>query len=231
MPKSSTNIPHFAFTHHRIGRSHVTSYEERKPFAKLVPVEDASHLPALDRVRCLGLASLHFAEKQTGPARDQLLEQAFLHLNRAYKGGLQDAPVLAGLAYLLWNEDDPNALPFAEQALDTPGCEPDSKVNALIIVGDMNLRSGNFAKATRAFKQLTAVRLRAVDWQMLGVCRLNEGDPHGAADAFRKALSLQPDQYELYGLLAEAQANAGNQQDAERTRATAENVRKLLLSR
>ena len=228
MPKSNTNIPHFAFTHHRIGRTHVTAYQKRTASANLVPVEMVSHLPDLDRERCLGLASLHYAEKQTGPEREQLLNQAFLHLNRAYEGGLQDAPVTAGLAYLFWNQDDRSALPFAERALEVPDCEPDSKVNALIILGDMNLRQGNFSLAKRAFEQLTTIRLRVVDWQMLGVCRLSEDDPKGAVAALRKALSLQPDQYELYGLLAEAQAKAGDEQAAERTRQKAEKVRKLL---
>ncbi len=228
MPKSDTNIPHFAFTHHRIGRDHVTSYQKRTASARLVPVEDVSHLPILDRERCLGLASLHFGEKQTGEERDQLLKQAFLHLNQAYEGGLQDPAVTAGLAYLLWNEDDPSALKFAEHALQAPDCEPDSKVNALIIVGDMNLRNGKLSKAKRAFEQLTAIRLRAVDWQMLGVCRLDEQDADGAAAVFEKALALKPDQFEVYRLLAEAQAKAGNHQAAERTLEKAERVRKLL---
>src|SRR5262249_24330641 len=57
MPRGDTDIPHVAFTNHRIVREAPRRTAEgagRLP--ELVPTDDLSHLPPLDRQRNLGLA-------------------------------------------------------------------------------------------------------------------------------------------------------------------------------
>ena len=55
MPRGPTDIPHFSFTHHRVG-IHSTQAESAKLTAadKLVPVVDVAHLPKLEQMRLLG---------------------------------------------------------------------------------------------------------------------------------------------------------------------------------
>src|SRR5262249_33643808 len=57
MPKSSVEVPHLAFTHHRIGL-HLTAKktDEQVAATALVPVLDLSHLSTIDQQWLLGLA-------------------------------------------------------------------------------------------------------------------------------------------------------------------------------
>ncbi len=121
MPQVATDIPHVAFTHHRIGiHSETAAEEDDGELADLVPLEDASHLPELDRDRCLGLAYLEFASTQ----RDN---QAFKHYMRraaefagaARRRGLQDAFVDAGLARVYWSDAPGRTVEMAQAAIRT----------------------------------------------------------------------------------------------------------------
>ncbi|MCA9068033.1 MAG: hypothetical protein KDA84_03885, partial [Planctomycetaceae bacterium] len=103
MPKSPTDIPHFAFTHHRIGiHSPAETGSEETP-DRLVPLADVSKLPALDQDRNLGLAYLQVSD------HPEHLQHAGYYRNEArrlldsvHNRGLRDPAVNAGLARLYW---------------------------------------------------------------------------------------------------------------------------------
>ena len=103
MPRSPTEAPHVASTHHRIGLHEPTSIQDRAlaEAAQLVPVEDLSHLSPADRERSLGLANLVFAESEDGIRfRKVYLERARSLLERAQAAGLSDGTLCAALAQL-----------------------------------------------------------------------------------------------------------------------------------
>src|SRR5206468_1081597 len=58
MPSGGTEIPHLAFTHHRIGRHTAKPVDESNATPNLVASDDDSHLSEADRQRNLGLAYL-----------------------------------------------------------------------------------------------------------------------------------------------------------------------------
>ncbi|HUG20593.1 MAG TPA: multiheme c-type cytochrome, partial [Planctomycetaceae bacterium] len=67
MPKTETDIPHFAFTHHRIGihsNDQPPARTASQEMDTLVPVIEPASLPAEERERALGLAYFEFAAKQ-----------------------------------------------------------------------------------------------------------------------------------------------------------------------
>ena len=72
MPRGPTDIPHFSFTHHRVG-IHATETKSKKltESDNLVQVVDVSHLPELERLRLLGLANDIFAAKLAGGLDDE----------------------------------------------------------------------------------------------------------------------------------------------------------------
>lgn len=211
MPKSETEIPHFTFTHHRISIKHSPPEIQAKrtvQSVELVPFGDVSRLTPLDLQRCLGVA-LARPEKNMGPLA---LEQALKSLKEVERQGMRDADVLGGLAYAYWAQEDPRCLKFAEQALNSKDCDAESRIDLLIVLGDTQLRLGAFSKAEKAFAELTRIRPRYSDWQMLGVCLSLQNRHSDAIAAFEKAVELQPGSIDVHSLLADELQKIGNRE-------------------
>jgi hypothetical protein len=204
MPKGRTDIPHFAFTHHRIG-IHPPSLQEptspaRNPIprGKLVPRADLTHFSAGDQQRLWGLAELEWAEKQTQPeARRRIQQQAETHLQAAVAAGLADTAVHVALARLAWERQDlGRAREFSERALNGVP-RPQRHVDALFILGDCYLQHGRPDLALPFFEQLVTLRRASLDWSLLGYCQQQQGNPQAAWDAFRRAASIAPAESDL----------------------------------
>lgn len=207
MPKSETEIPHLTFTHHRIGIHDDSVQQKTAPQdLELVPFGDVSRLSPSDLQRCLGVA-LARPEKNLGPLA---LEQAMKNLTEVESLGMQDAQVLSSLAYAYWTQGNPQALKYAEQSLNANDLDKDTRTNALIVLGDMRLQQGSFSKAEAAFQELTKLRSRFTDWQMLGVCRSLQNRSADAIVAFQKAIEMQPGSIDVHSLLADELQKIGS---------------------
>lgn len=218
MPRSGTDIPHFAFTHHRIGTNHNLKAppKVRNRLVALVPFGDLSRLPKLEQDRCLGLAELEYSEKVQDPAHTAYRRRALRRLIRVHSSGIRDATVLAALARLFWEEDNPDCLRFATAALQEASGQPTTKINANLVIGDWHLRHGRFREAADAFRALTTIRRWDDDWKMLGICLSRQNDHKGAVRAFEKAVAIRRDKPDLHQLLAEAHQQAGNSEKAQK---------------
>jgi len=206
MPQRPTNLPHFAFTHHRIG-VHSTAGADPSPGrddVELVPLSDVSHLSPLDRQRGLGLAYFEYADHQvTAEGRRECLRRAELLLTSAAKGGLRDADVLAALAVLAWHRDDlPQAERFATEAAAKHAPGSHAPANARLVLADIEMRRGDRAAAEQSFAQLVQLRRSSDDWVLLGRLRETAGDLSGAIEAFRRAAAIHPFRSEVYRLLS-----------------------------
>ena len=207
MPKSETEIPHFTFTHHRIGINHHSQESQADAQSvELVPFGDVSRLSQLDLQRCLGVA-LARPEKNMGPLA---LEQALKNLIEVESHGMRDAQVLGSLAYAYWTQDNPKSLKYAEQTLESQGCDAETRINVLIVLGDMRLRQGLFSKAESAFRELTQLRARYSDWQMLGVCLSLQNRPSEAVNSLQRAVELQPGSIDIHSMLADELKKIGS---------------------
>jgi hypothetical protein len=72
MPRGPTDIPHFSFTHHRVGIHAARPDNDRLTESdQLVPAGDVSHLPEYEQQRLLGLANDLFAAKLAGGLDDE----------------------------------------------------------------------------------------------------------------------------------------------------------------
>ena len=111
MPASKVEIPHLAFTHHRIAihpAAAVGVREDSPAAAGLEPVLDISRLPTIDKQWLLGLAYWgHHAGKD-----DALLpsarQQAWELLNFAARNGLRGERSLRRLPRWHWNRATPS---------------------------------------------------------------------------------------------------------------------------
>jgi Flp pilus assembly protein TadD len=210
MPKSQTDIVHFAFTHHRVG-IHASQPEQSESAAgmigRLVPAGDLSHLPHQQQQRLLGLAYLEWSDKQTTPAAKRAYQDESLRLLEAsVEIQTPDPEVTAALARIYWERGaDDLALQFALQALG--GAE--HPVNALFVAGDCHLRKNNVASAMKQFEQLVQHRRLSQDWLLLGACRNHQGDLPGALAALEKAAAIDPSRLDILRLWIAVSERAG----------------------
>ncbi|MFQ5733375.1 MAG: tetratricopeptide repeat protein [Planctomycetaceae bacterium] len=232
MPRVPTDIPHFAFTHHRIGKNHARRYEDPKPDGgRLVPIGGVSHLSPRERDRCLGLAYLEFSGLSPAASADVYAERAFSLLDRVYRSGARDPTVLAALARLHWSRESPECIALATQALKSPGCPPRARANALFILGESQLRAGQVRAAIQSLEALVRIRRHPEAWVLLAIARSRNGDAPGAIRAFVRALAIRPDRPDVHSLLADEYARIGKPADARRHRETADRLSRRLGTR
>jgi tetratricopeptide (TPR) repeat protein len=219
MPSSDTNVPHVAFTHHRIG-----IHDERSakaPDAKaaqLAPVLDVAHLPAADRDRTLGLAYMRLAV-------DNLQNEKFAFyssqseelLRRAAAEGISDPATLAALSiHDKASGDLAAARQRAEAALADPAISPSDRIVATHALATLFAQEQQFSQARPLAEQLTQWRAEPGDWLLLAACRSQMRDLNGAIAALDRAIDLDPTMVNAYPRLAElyqARGEAANAQE------------------
>jgi hypothetical protein len=237
MPQRPTDVPHFAFTHHRIGlHTADLQADQRSATAnagqttQLTPLSDVSHLSRFERERGLGLAYLEFAERQNSPAaRDYCLRHAERILKGVEEAAGDDVDVLAGLAVIAWQRDDlPRAKSLAEQAASLNARQSRAHANALLILADVQIHQGDRSAASQTLQALTRLRRSSDDWLLLGRNRGALGDLAGAAEAFRRAAAIHPFRPEIHEMLAGTYIRMGDPAAAARHQSLATALADLL---
>jgi len=205
MPRTSTDIPHLAFTHHRIAiHDAEPDGEQPENLAKLVPLQTRTTPSRVDHDRDLGLASLEWSEKQTDDrAYQQHRSTARRLLESVSQRGLLDAEVDAGLSRLYWESETPAAAQFARSALKFPSMSAAARTNALFVLGDLRFRDRDFTASRDTLRQLVRHRRHAQDWMLLGLCHRQLGQTEQAIEAFQKAVSISPTRVDLREILLE----------------------------
>lgn len=194
MPESPTEIPHFAFTHHRVG-IHESAVEETKnrPPQKLVPMADVSHLSQIDQDRGLGLAYVQVSDLpehfQHGEA---YRNEARRILGDVHRRGLRDTAVDAALARLYWQVDERRTIEFAESVLATKTASPDDRATALFTLATTYFQQGKVADATPLLEELVHIRRYADAWHALSLCREQLTDIGAAVAASHQAAEISP---------------------------------------
>jgi hypothetical protein len=196
MPRSDTDVPHVAFTHHRIGR-HAAGGAAAQPPAgapDLVAVEDGPHLAEPDRRRNLGMA---YRDAAAGPALGrhaaEYRPRALGHLAAAHRAGVRDPETLYALADLsAAGGDFAGAVPFAREALRSPALQPESRAQCLHLLSLHERANGNHSGAAALLEQVVRVRQSGADWGQLAACYLNDGRFDLALPAYRRAVALRP---------------------------------------
>lgn len=210
MPRGDTDIPHVAFTHHRIGIHKGPSFNfERTP--ELVPSNDVARLPEAERQRALGIgyvASLHDA--QYAKYANVFREKGRKLLEGLHSRGMRDGMMASALAEALWQSDAAKAGAYAQEAMDDPTLSVPYRATALVIRADTLLRASNKEGAIPVLEQLVQMRRQVEDWRLLGLLYLEQGQPEKALKTLQQALAIRPYRYDVHGALAEAYRQTGN---------------------
>ena len=217
MPQVPTDIPHFAFTHHRIGLHSNRKYAEKPAGSDLVPLQDLSHLSEIDKNRSLGLACLDLYERNSGnPKYDVYRSRALDLLKQVYESGQQDASVAAALSkFALLTRNSELAQTLATEALKSTDIRPADRMKSLNVLAQFHLDAGELDLAADQLTILTRLRREPTDWFMLGVCEQRRGRTTAAVQAFEYALKIDPAQSVPHRALIPLYRTLGDSQKAQ----------------
>ncbi len=206
MPRGDTDIPHVAFTHHRIGlHSRKRPLVQPNTVPNLVPTNDVSYLSLLDQKRNLGLAYLD-AVRHPPSARYAAIfsERARILLEEVRVEGLIEGDQTAGMAQLCFATDPQLSHGYARLALQEKDLTSEGRALALIVLAHHEAQQGSFQSAIDQLEQLVTLRRFAEDWRLLGKSYLDQGQSTRALSALQTALAIRPYRYTIHVDLAEA---------------------------
>jgi tetratricopeptide (TPR) repeat protein len=222
MPQVETDIPHIAFTHHRIGIHSLAPGLPKRDSdlaagaTDLLAYGDVSHVSEAEQERCLGLAYLEASSKSDSrAASDAYRRRARSLLETALARTPGDGEVAAALAKMYWMENHSGALQLAQAALRDPRISSASRVNALFVAGEILLESGQAETALTHLKELTQLRRIAEDHLLLAGCQAELGRFAEAEEAALVAVRIDPFRAEAYDLLAKIAQQRGDSASAE----------------
>ena len=229
MPQTPTDIPHIAFTHHRIGIHRATpeatasgQAAEEKGFGELAPLSDVSHQSEIEQDRCLGLAYLEFGQKKKSAEMQSFRRRAVELLEKVRSEGIRDAQVDAALARIYWSDSPPHAARLALEALEDKPLPPSERTNALFVLADVAFRSQQWAAARSALDQLVHLRRHPIDWMLLGLSQAALEDEPSAIRSLRRAAEINPYQHDVHEQLARLFERQRQTELAERQRRLAQ---------
>jgi Cytochrome c554 and c-prime len=216
MPRGDTEVPHVAFTHHRIGLHPLKASGNGQGIPDLVPTDDVSHLSAQDQERSLGLAYLKVRRNSpSAPYAAVYRERAREHLEAVYSAGLRDADTVMGLSEIYWRVDRQRACAFAREGLQAPVVSSRTRAMALMIIGYSDFQERDDEAATASLEQLVQLRRFADDWRVLGISRLRQNQPETALVALQKALEIRPFRPSIHTAIADVYEQLGQHSLAE----------------
>lgn len=192
MPRGPTEIPHFAFNHHRIGihREQVGMSPELDELAALSSDRD---LPEYDRMRNRGIAWLQSIDASENEAISEYRRRRALEiLEPLARSAAVDADLHAALARLWLGVDAAASRRHAESALAVHDASPEAFATANYVLGILFYQSNQFVRALPFLERTATVRPTSDVWMMLSDCRELAG-VRGTLDAARRGAELAPD--------------------------------------
>jgi len=220
MPKSPTEVPHVAFTHHRIGLHPETAAPKapRAASASLIALQDQARLSDIDRDRGLGLALFELFRSPSASGKKRTdIQRARALLQGVERQGAADPPVYAALAALaVANSNTPAADRYAERVLQLEPHPSNARIDALRIVANIRFREQRFAEALIPLRELSTARRNARDWFYLGLCEQNCHNTPQALTALQRSLAIDPAQQGAHAAIAAIYDSQGRRDEAER---------------
>ena len=219
MPRSPVDIPHVAFTHHRIGIHDLSQLDEESPApprrepSELEPLDDLSSWSQAERDRALGLAYLELTQTDAGaPFAKHYRQQGQELISAAWDAGLRDADLAAPLAQSAGTAGDERAITFAEHVLAQKNVPARLRGNALLVKTDWLRRRGQIAQAADTVREVTRLRRWPSDWVLLGQLEQQAGNQPAAVAAIEKAAEIDPLRGDCHQALVDYYRQTGNQE-------------------
>ncbi len=221
MPQVETDIPHIAFTHHRIGIHKDTASDRSGKTAagRLLPFGDISHVSFDEQQRCLGLGYAEVADKEPNPDIAQAYRGRAVQLLNAFETTHDiegDGDVLAALARFAWeNQNATLAIEYASRAMNSSSISDGARVNCLLVSGDSFLQLRQSQNAIPYFEKLVQLRRRSQDWYLLGIAQFQSGQKESGMTALQHAIEIQPFRPDLRETLADMCKDTGRLAESE----------------
>jgi tetratricopeptide (TPR) repeat protein len=223
MPSSATEVAHVAFTQHRIG-IHAQSPEAGERVAEvgeLRPFIELTRLSEIDRQRSLGLAYVELVMRDSSDApRKEDAQRSTELLTKVRDAGLRDRLVDLGLAQLSSKFRRDNLLGLADSALGLPegsaapsagaALAGSAHAAALYLRAEGLAQQGSLPAAVMTLRELTGLRRRAADWQLLAYCLGAQGNDEAAIVAWETAARINPRLWKVHRHLADHYRQLGN---------------------
>lgn len=196
MPRSPTEIPHFAFTHHRIG-VHLPvpdAAATREEADELVLIPGSPAGAPLEEIRNRGLGYLQLSDATDQAARIPDYRARAEQLLQQYKrDGGNDSEVDAALARLQWGVDPQKMLRSAQAVVVAKDMSPEAWATACFTLGGTYYELSRPVEARHWLERTLTLRPTAEVYYMLSDCLDFGGDTPAAIQAARQACELAPD--------------------------------------
>jgi tetratricopeptide (TPR) repeat protein len=223
MPRGDTDIPHIAFTHHRIGHHKPRPQAEPEGVPELVPLDDGGRLGVLDQRRNLALAYLE-ASRSPPYARyaAAFRERAKEGLQSVREKGLREGVTAQALAEIALAERDfYSAAALAREALKSADASPRLRGLALTALAMSEIQNGDDRAAVGALEEVVRTRRLGEDWLLLGETYLRLDQPKKALPALQESLAIRPFRPRAHDALSRAYRRLGDVAHADEHQETA----------
>lgn len=217
MPQSPTEVPHIAFTHHRIGFHGDTVADPTATKAgELAPFQDLASETEAAVARAYGLAHLAvFRRYGNSPEYQSHLSEAERLLQQAASNS-GDAVVQAELATLAVDRRDwAHAETLSLLVLGSEHRPTEARLEALAALGQVRFQQHRFQDAVVIYRELTSNRYDARDWYFLGLCEQNCNLTAQAIQDLQQATRIDPSHLGTMDALAAILQSVGATQQAE----------------
>jgi predicted CXXCH cytochrome family protein len=217
---NSADIPHLAFTHHRVGIHDPAKIDGPPPtrprtMPTLEPILDLGALPELDRRRSLGLAYDEIAhQSQDARLARHFREQAQGLLNGVRSAGLREGAVDVALAGLNFQLDGGAVMPLAQAALDSGSLTEKQRCYALALLADSLSRAGRKQEAIPILRELAQLRRDSTQMLLLASCEQAVGDDR-CVQSLERAVQINPRLWQVHEQLGNYFRGQGDQQKAD----------------
>ena len=203
MPKKGSEVPHTAFTHHRIG-IHSDRESQSEVIAGLTPVLDTSGISQVALERCEALAKFQVMQEDPGANefRNYGMDAArsLIQLKNAGKDDSESNTVLALLAR---SQQQPAiAMDLAAEVVEKEKSPNRAKIEATRVLAQLAYQRQDYKKAVGYYLQLTSFAQEPVDHFFLGVSQQNSGDSAAAIASLSRTVELAPNYVEAHRLLS-----------------------------
>lgn len=218
MPTSATDIPHLAFTHHRVGIHAAAASADPTSASpgRLVPFL-AFSVDELEQQRSLGLANLELALHEKNPAfRRAYQRHAWKILKPVCDSGQGDGVAWSSLATLSFELEMEGYGAQAEHALTYPDLEGMPLANAMFLKADAEFSAGRYKAAVATLEPLSRLRRHSLQWLLRAECEKKLGNPPGVEQALLQAATIDPGLSHVQTQLAQIYRQQGDLERARR---------------
>lgn len=219
MPRGPTEIPHFAFTHHRIGIHKPDVAEPSETAEKLVLIPGSAQVSPLEELRNRGLGYLQYADAAPDLTQMVMLRrQALAVLQQVQQKKLKDPELDAALARLMWRKEPQQVIRHAQAIVAAKETSPEAYATACFTLGATYYELDRPAEALPWLERTLTLRPTADVFVMLSDCQNFVGDRTAALKSARRACERAPDRPRYLTSLIELLSATGADAEAESLR-------------